>query len=160
MPSVNSQNIIAVLPSTINIIRGQQWNASITLHKNYVGNTIDIGASSEVKVEFVNTNNSIFKTLTKTGGTLIYGASNTDDRNKISLELTGSETLALPLEDDNVSGEVWVRVRVTESISEVVLPLLKLGQVYDAGDQIGRSEERRVGKECANSCRSRWSPYH
>ena len=23
-----------------------------------------------------------------------------------------------------------------------------------------RSEERRVGKECANSCRSRWSPYH
>ena len=25
-----------------------------------------------------------------------------------------------------------------------------------AGDYIGRSEERRVGKEC----RSRWSPYH
>ena len=23
-----------------------------------------------------------------------------------------------------------------------------------------RSEERRVGKECALSCRSRWSPYH
>ena len=23
-----------------------------------------------------------------------------------------------------------------------------------------RSEERRVGKECARSCRSRWSPYH
>ena len=24
----------------------------------------------------------------------------------------------------------------------------------------GRSEERRVGKECSSSCRSRWSPYH
>src|SRR3546814_3443102 len=23
-----------------------------------------------------------------------------------------------------------------------------------------RSEERRVGKECASTCRSRWSPYH
>ena len=23
-----------------------------------------------------------------------------------------------------------------------------------------RSEERRVGKECVNPCRSRWSPYH
>ena len=23
-----------------------------------------------------------------------------------------------------------------------------------------RSEERRVGKECASMCRSRWSPYH
>ena len=23
-----------------------------------------------------------------------------------------------------------------------------------------RSEERRVGRECDSSCRSRWSPYH
>src|SRR3546814_5927599 len=27
------------------------------------------------------------------------------------------------------------------------------------GDEIGRSEERRVGKECVSTCRSRWSPY-
>src|SRR3546814_5507078 len=25
---------------------------------------------------------------------------------------------------------------------------------------INRSEERRVGKECVSTCRSRWSPYH
>src|SRR3546814_15077336 len=24
----------------------------------------------------------------------------------------------------------------------------------------GRSDERRVGKECVSTCRSRWSPYH
>src|SRR3546814_12144789 len=24
----------------------------------------------------------------------------------------------------------------------------------------GRSEERRVGKECVSTCRSRWSPFH
>src|SRR3546814_6865767 len=24
----------------------------------------------------------------------------------------------------------------------------------------GRSEERRAGKECVSTCRSRWSPYH
>src|SRR3546814_12371347 len=24
----------------------------------------------------------------------------------------------------------------------------------------GRSAERRVGKECVSTCRSRWSPYH
>src|SRR3546814_17971977 len=28
-----------------------------------------------------------------------------------------------------------------------------------AGDTL-RSEERRVGKECVSTCRSRWSPYH
>src|SRR3546814_15774879 len=25
---------------------------------------------------------------------------------------------------------------------------------------VQRSEERRVGKECVSTCRSRWSPYH
>ena len=28
------------------------------------------------------------------------------------------------------------------------------------GTSSGRSEERRVGKECVSTCRSRWSPYH
>src|SRR3546814_13962902 len=28
------------------------------------------------------------------------------------------------------------------------------------GDNLIRSEERRVGKECVSTCRSRWSPYH
>src|SRR3546814_7986672 len=27
-------------------------------------------------------------------------------------------------------------------------------------DGFRRSEERRVGKECVSTCRSRWSPYH
>src|SRR3546814_13525324 len=26
--------------------------------------------------------------------------------------------------------------------------------------RVRRSEERRVGKECVSTCRSRWSPYH
>src|SRR3546814_2521775 len=26
--------------------------------------------------------------------------------------------------------------------------------------ELRRSEERRVGKECVSTCRSRWSPYH
>ena len=29
-----------------------------------------------------------------------------------------------------------------------------------AAVRVGRSEERRVGKECSRTCRSRWSPYH
>src|SRR3546814_14444789 len=28
------------------------------------------------------------------------------------------------------------------------------------GEDPDRSEERRVGKECVSTCRSRWSPYH
>src|SRR3546814_17731361 len=37
--------------------------------------------------------------------------------------------------------------------------LLRLVQFQNAGsDRIGRSEERRVGKECVRTFRSRWSP--
>src|SRR3546814_2529663 len=46
-----------------------------------------------------------------------------------------------------------------------------IGGVGDAGEEeieprlpgpvlSDRSEERRVGKECVSTCRSRWSPYH
>src|SRR3546814_12923436 len=31
---------------------------------------------------------------------------------------------------------------------------------FRGGDLKRRSEERRVGKECVSTCRSRWSPYH
>src|SRR3546814_20896606 len=32
--------------------------------------------------------------------------------------------------------------------------------VPEDGPMPRRSEERRVGKECVSTCRSRWSPYH
>src|SRR3546814_18793610 len=38
---------------------------------------------------------------------------------------------------------------VTEGFNQIVNNLAKV-----------RSEERRVGKECVSTCRSRWSPYH
>ena len=36
---------------------------------------------------------------------------------------------------------------------------LKGTLVFNAAS-LARSEERRVGKECTEQCRSRWSPYH
>src|SRR3546814_4373927 len=32
--------------------------------------------------------------------------------------------------------------------------------VHEVAAGCDRSEERRVGKECVSTCRSRWSPYH
>src|SRR3546814_6799475 len=56
-------------------------------------------------------------------------------------------------------------------LSRIGLRLLDAGQClvdHGMGDgwaQVAfvvaqRSEERRVGKECVSTCRSRWSPYH
>src|SRR3546814_12385018 len=37
---------------------------------------------------------------------------------------------------------------------------LALAQYRELAAFAQRSEERRVGKECVSTCRSRWSPYH
>src|SRR3546814_13554596 len=34
------------------------------------------------------------------------------------------------------------------------------GKDYSPAQISARSEERRVGKECVSTCRSRWSPFH
>src|SRR3546814_12914442 len=45
-----------------------------------------------------------------------------------------------------------------EDVLENGHPAEQLQVLERAGD--ARSEERRVGKECVSTCRSRWSPYH
>src|SRR3546814_3056934 len=37
------------------------------------------------------------------------------------------------------------------------VPVVRL---FTPDAHVTRSEERRVGKECVSTCRSRWSPYH
>src|SRR3546814_18786753 len=55
---------------------------------------------------------------------------------------------------DTKAGPVWTgEVRFNES--ELLRPLS-----WRRPRMIFRSEERRVGKECVSTCRSRWSPYH
>src|SRR3546814_12222726 len=45
-------------------------------------------------------------------------------------------------------------------LTEVQKNLRALRSQVKAASEDGRSEERRVGKECVSTCRSRWSPYH
>src|SRR3546814_5585542 len=43
---------------------------------------------------------------------------------------------------------------------EILDAVLDDGSFFEMGRMYGRSEERRVGKECVSTCRSRWSPDH
>src|SRR3546814_19738794 len=56
------------------------------------------------------------------------------------------------------AGEILVEVEGVEVIDRVGVAL-----GFPLRDRAGdgtRSDERRVGKECVSTCRSRWSPYH
>ena len=52
---------------------------------------------------------------------------------------------------------------VRQIAADAGIPVLpRGGGTSQCGQTVGeaRSEERRVGKECCGTCRSRWSPYH
>src|SRR3546814_12331520 len=51
---------------------------------------------------------------------------------------------------------------IAERFFRALEPDMEIEILVDEGAAAvaGRSEERRVGKECVSTCRSRWSPYH
>src|SRR3546814_1694475 len=80
--------------------------------------------------------------------------------------VTGVQTCALP---------IWVPVLAKGGIKpcapgrggqhvehDVIVGQRLEPRVVDTGTEVewARSEERRVGKECVSTCRSRWSQYH
>src|SRR3546814_10312981 len=87
--------------------------------------------------------------------------------------VTGVQTCALPILEvmwiKGSGGDIGTLKR--SGLAALYLDrLLDLKNVYkgiDHEDEMVnlfnhciRSEERRVGKECVSTCRSRWSPYH
>src|SRR3546814_15573809 len=64
---------------------------------------------------------------------------------------------------DNIIGSRW-QPRANLSATQMLFDFGKVKSSVDAaeaGSRIGRrSEERRVGKECVSTCRSRGSPKH
>src|SRR3546814_17469846 len=53
-----------------------------------------------------------------------------------------------------------LRKRTTAPVDHLDLVILFAHGIVQRLLKILRSEERRVGKECVSTCRSRWSPYH
>src|SRR3546814_3161873 len=53
-----------------------------------------------------------------------------------------------------------LRDRGGDPCSAVCVPITILGTPTAVIHAPGRSEERRVGKECVSTCRTRWSTYH
>src|SRR3546814_12323190 len=107
------------------------------------------------------------------------------DKNSLTLDLGGGEPLAAskpqtsnysdrPYEKRlTQSGRRFISVDVDANLLEILdknRGKLRRGVFLDRllskefaggkGDNLMRSEERRVGKECVSTCRSRWWPYN
>src|SRR3546814_983132 len=77
--------------------------------------------------------------------------------------VTGVQTCALPIFSGHhaliTGGGSGLGLAATRCMREAGAAVTIVGT--DAAKLArARSEERRVGKECVSTCRSRWSPYH
>src|SRR3546814_5711483 len=72
-------------------------------------------------------------------------------KQKTAYEMRISDWSSDVCSSDLVSGS-----NSTSSTISSIVPTLPQASIIEAL----RSEERRVGKECVSTCRSRWSPYH
>src|SRR3546814_3821964 len=69
--------------------------------------------------------------------------------------VTGVQTCALP-----ISAAFIGRGRSERYEYQGDYRVLDQLRIVAGAEHEDRSEERRVGKECVSTCRSRWSPYH
>src|SRR3546814_3317192 len=73
--------------------------------------------------------------------------------------------------DVNIKSNHWLCNMVAPGMAErgggAIVIISSVGGLFGSStlgaygiSKAARSEERRVGKECVSTCRSRWSPYH
>ena len=94
---------------------------------------------------------------------------------EVTLDLSGLTRLfgdagTIGVELRRTAADRGLRVRVAIAGTRTAARLLVHDRagvtIVEPGDDaaaladMDRSEERRVGKECQSTCRSRWSPYH
>src|SRR3546814_768113 len=81
--------------------------------------------------------------------------------------VTGVQTCALPIypaitytliADDKFPILVCDRRQIAQALTNLVKNATEAVEARREADNRDRSEERRVGKECVSTCRSRWSP--
>src|SRR3546814_1341085 len=75
--------------------------------------------------------------------------------------VTGVQTCALPIFVHGmlVNAPDSLKQGVPQGVKAMVAGAAPPASMIEGMERM-RSEERRVGKECVSTCRSRWSPYH
>ena len=64
------------------------------------------------------------------------------------------------MEEKTSRERALIAARAADAKKATDIMVQEVRDLIGVTDYFVRSEERRVGKECNLSCRSRWSPYH
>src|SRR3546814_16929509 len=76
-------------------------------------------------------------------------------------QVAGQELAARGIQQPGIQAESRTAEKLGIGVHQGGPELVELHvQQFGAVAVADRSDERRVGKECVSTCRSRWSPYH
>ena len=133
------------------------------------GKTVDKTFNADVKVEVANVDKRDMTYLYNDGGSYVFMDSSTYEQVHITPEVVGEASHFL-LENQDAIVAVHEDLPLYVELPASVELLVEYTEPGLQGDRSTggtkpatvetRSEERRVGKECTATCRSRWSPYH
>ena len=124
-----------------------------------VKKTVGITAATSTNVTKLSMYNGSSLIKTWTSGYTDSGSTRTW---KVSYAFSGAGSRTMTFKGFDASGTATAARKA--SVTVTAAPTLSSVKFNSASVQVkktvGRSEERRVGKECVSTCRSRWSPYH
>src|SRR3546814_17576154 len=96
---------------------------------------------------------------------LVVPTASEDRRTEDCSQLLGRKRMALVTLPHGIA-ELETTNRISFDVALIERPIKHTAKTVHIGIDkagacaCGRSEERRVGKECVSTCRSRWSPCH
>src|SRR3546814_10840540 len=127
-------------PFSVFDIAGRAMSAQLVRLNTTASNLANAGSVSGSKEDAFRALKPVFRTVTNSEGVATVAVDRVVEAGK---DPEMRHAPAHPLADEN--GNVWAAgVDTAAALVEMV----------------ERSEERRVGKECVSTCRSRWSAYH
>src|SRR3546814_7848118 len=135
-------------PTTVGVLSGDfAMRVFVTGGTGWVGREVvdDLLDSGHQVLGLARSENSA-KALTAKGAEVLRGT--LDDLDRLT-EAAGNSDAVIHLAFDHDFS------RFVENAEQERREIEAMGKAL-----VGRSEERRVGKECVSTCRSRWSPYH
>src|SRR3546814_10910332 len=86
-------------------------------------------------------------------------------KQKTAFEMRISDWSSDVCSSDLTSFKIYMTYDDLKLNDRQILEVMAVARTHGAlvmvhAENADRSEERRVGKECVSTCRSRWSPYH
>jgi len=130
MPQVSRNNLIAYIPQTYQLIKGQSHTISITLYQNQVGNQIEAYTANSIEVKVYDKDATLKHLFTTANNQIQFGSTQAGTEGQITFTMSQAQVDAI------ASGSVYAEVKYVTSNNSIILPKLRIAALTAAGGEL------------------------